>query len=149
VYTPARRPGRGAARAAVGATAVSLAVVAVPAPASAAPTAPYVSEVHYDDTGADSGEFVVLAGGLGDHVLDGDNSDALVGGPGEDVVEGGRQRHAAAGGAGVLRRDPPAPGPVPRLTPSLRGVGRTGSFFCRRAVPSRRPAGATPQRGPR
>ena len=58
MHTPARRPGRGAARAVVGATAVSLAVVALPAPASAAPTAPYVSEVHYDDAGGDSGEFV-------------------------------------------------------------------------------------------
>ena len=58
MYTPARRPGRGATRAAVGATAVSLAVVALPAPASAASAAPYVSEVHYDDAGGDSGEFV-------------------------------------------------------------------------------------------
>ncbi len=47
-----------ARRAALGTAAVSLAVVGLPATASAAPTTPYVSEIHYDDAGADAGEFV-------------------------------------------------------------------------------------------
>ena len=50
--------GRGAARAAVGVTAVTLAVAGLPSVASAAPTAPYVSEIHYDNAGTDAGEFV-------------------------------------------------------------------------------------------
>jgi uncharacterized protein len=57
---PPTRPGRGAARAAVGVTAVSLAVVGLPAVASAAPSEPYTSELHYDDAGADAGEFVEI-----------------------------------------------------------------------------------------
>src|SRR3954447_7852236 len=45
-------------RVAVGAAA-SLAVVAVPAVASAAPpTGPFISEIHYDNAGTDAGEFV-------------------------------------------------------------------------------------------
>jgi Ca2+-binding RTX toxin-like protein len=70
---PSTRPGRGAARAAVGVTAVSLAVVGLPAVASAAPSEPYTSELHYDDA---------LDGGNGD--------DTLVGGPGQDALEQGR-----------------------------------------------------------
>jgi uncharacterized protein len=58
VHPPPGRPGRGATRAAVGVTAVSLAVVGLPTVASAAPTVPYTSEIHYDDAGADTGEFV-------------------------------------------------------------------------------------------
>ncbi|MGY1682049.1 ExeM/NucH family extracellular endonuclease [Geodermatophilus sp. SYSU D01176] len=51
--------GRGAARAAVGVAAVSLAVAGLPIVASAAaPTAPHVSEIHYDNVGTDTGEFV-------------------------------------------------------------------------------------------
>ncbi|MGY1668267.1 ExeM/NucH family extracellular endonuclease [Geodermatophilus sp. SYSU D00696] len=46
-------------RAALGTTAASLAVVGLPTAAVAAPpTAPYVSEIHYDNTGTDAGEFV-------------------------------------------------------------------------------------------
>src|SRR3954470_10947160 len=45
-------------RVAVGAAA-SLAVVAVPSVASAAPpTTPFISEIHYDNAGTDTGEFV-------------------------------------------------------------------------------------------
>ena len=58
MHSPAGPPGRGATRVAVGVTAVSLAVVGLPTVASAAPTAPYTSEIHYDDAGADTGQFV-------------------------------------------------------------------------------------------
>jgi predicted extracellular nuclease len=48
-----------ARRAALGTAAASLAVVGLPAVASAAPpTTPFISEIHYDDAGADAGEFV-------------------------------------------------------------------------------------------
>ncbi|WP_369254643.1 ExeM/NucH family extracellular endonuclease [Geodermatophilus amargosae] len=48
-----------ARRAVLGAAAVSAAVVGLPATASAAPpTTPFISEIHYDDAGTDSGEFV-------------------------------------------------------------------------------------------
>ncbi len=50
-----------ARRAAVGTAAVSLVVVGLPAVASAAPTTPYISEIHYDDAGTDTGEFVEVA----------------------------------------------------------------------------------------
>ncbi|WP_432561266.1 ExeM/NucH family extracellular endonuclease [Kineococcus sp. SYSU DK003] len=58
-----RCPGSRARRAAVGAVAVSLTAFGLPAlaaaPASAAePTVPFVSELHYDNDGTDSGEFV-------------------------------------------------------------------------------------------
>jgi predicted extracellular nuclease len=50
---------RVARRAALGAAAASLAVVAVPAVAAAAPpTTPFLSELHYDNAGTDTGEFV-------------------------------------------------------------------------------------------
>ncbi|SDO54390.1 ExeM/NucH family extracellular endonuclease [Geodermatophilus sp. DSM 45219] len=59
--SPAGGPGRTAARAAVGVTAVSLAVAGLPTVASAAPPAgPYVSEIHYDNAGTDTGEFVEI-----------------------------------------------------------------------------------------
>lgn len=59
MHPPAGRSCRGAARTAVGVTAASLAVVGLPAVASAAPpTEPYVSELHYDNDGTDTGEFV-------------------------------------------------------------------------------------------
>ena len=46
-------------RAALGTAAASLAVVGIPGVASAAPpTTPFVSEIHYDDAGSDTGEFV-------------------------------------------------------------------------------------------
>ena len=48
-----------ARRVALGTAAASLAVAGLPAVASAAPpTAPFVSEIHYDNGGADAGEFV-------------------------------------------------------------------------------------------
>ncbi|SNS59501.1 hypothetical protein SAMN04488107_3098 [Geodermatophilus saharensis] len=47
-----------ARRAALGTAAASLAVVGLPTAASAAPTTPYVSEIHYDNVGDDTGEFV-------------------------------------------------------------------------------------------
>ncbi len=47
-----------ARRAALGTAAASLTVVGLPAVASAAPTTPYISEIHYDDDGTDTGEFV-------------------------------------------------------------------------------------------
>ena len=48
-----------ARRVAVGVLGASLAVVGLPAVAAAAPpTTPYLSEFHYDDAGADTGEFV-------------------------------------------------------------------------------------------
>ena len=48
-----------ARRVALGTAAASLAVVGLPGVASAAPpTTPFVSEIHYDDEGADTGEFV-------------------------------------------------------------------------------------------
>jgi predicted extracellular nuclease len=48
-----------ARRAALGTTAVSLAVVGLPGVASAAPpTTPFISEIHYDNAGTDAGEFV-------------------------------------------------------------------------------------------
>ncbi len=48
-----------ACRAALGTTAVSLAVVGLPGIASAAPpTTPFISEIHYDNAGADVDEFV-------------------------------------------------------------------------------------------
>ncbi|SDX74772.1 hypothetical protein SAMN05661080_01034 [Modestobacter sp. DSM 44400] len=56
------RPGRTrslARRAAIGSAAVSLAVLAVPAVASAAPPGtPFLSELHYDNADTDTGEFV-------------------------------------------------------------------------------------------
>lgn len=59
MHPPAGRPCRGAALAAVGVTAASLAVVGLATVASAAaPTTPYISESHYDTAGADTGEFV-------------------------------------------------------------------------------------------
>ncbi|SNS50857.1 hypothetical protein SAMN06893096_104422 [Geodermatophilus pulveris] len=58
MFSPSGRPGLPAARAAVGLTAASLAVVGLPAVAAAAPATPYISEVHYDDAGDDTGEFV-------------------------------------------------------------------------------------------
>lgn len=45
-------------RAVLGAAAVAVAVVGLPTVASAAPTTPYISEIHYDNTGTDAGEFV-------------------------------------------------------------------------------------------
>jgi uncharacterized protein len=46
-------------RAALGTVAASLAVVGLPTLASAAPaTTPFISEIHYDNTGTDTGEFV-------------------------------------------------------------------------------------------
>ncbi|MFC4692671.1 ExeM/NucH family extracellular endonuclease [Geodermatophilus arenarius] len=50
-----------ARRAALGAAAVAVAVVGLPATASAAaPTAPFISEIHYDNAGADADEFVEI-----------------------------------------------------------------------------------------
>jgi len=59
--TTSRRPTARAVarRAALGTAAASLAVVGLPVPASAAPpSTPFVSEIHYDNAGADTGEFV-------------------------------------------------------------------------------------------
>ena len=48
-----------ARRAALGTLAASVAVVGLPAIAQAAPpTTPFISEIHYDNAGADAGEFV-------------------------------------------------------------------------------------------
>ncbi|HYO37696.1 MAG TPA: ExeM/NucH family extracellular endonuclease [Geodermatophilus sp.] len=48
-----------ARRAALGTATASLAVVGLPAVASAAPpTTPFISEIHYDNAGTDAGEFV-------------------------------------------------------------------------------------------
>ena len=48
-----------ARRAALGTVAASLALVGLPTVAqAAAPTTPFVSEIHYDDTGTDIAEFV-------------------------------------------------------------------------------------------
>jgi predicted extracellular nuclease len=48
-----------ARRAALGTVAASMAVVGLPTLAQAAPpTTPFISEIHYDNTGADTGEFV-------------------------------------------------------------------------------------------
>ena len=47
-----------ARRAALGTAAASLAVVGLPAVASAAPAGPYISEIHYDNASGDVGEFV-------------------------------------------------------------------------------------------
>jgi predicted extracellular nuclease len=49
-----------ARRAALGTLAVSVGVVGLPAAtaSAAAPTAPFISEIHYDNTGTDAGEFV-------------------------------------------------------------------------------------------
>ena len=48
-----------ARRTALGTLAASVAVVGLPAAASAAaPTTPFISEVHYDNSGTDSGEFI-------------------------------------------------------------------------------------------
>ena len=48
-----------ARRAALGTVAASVALVGLPAMAQAAPpTTPFISEIHYDNTGADTGEFV-------------------------------------------------------------------------------------------
>jgi predicted extracellular nuclease len=48
-----------ARRAVLGSVAASIAVVGLPAAAgAAAPTAPFISEIHYDNTGDDAGEFV-------------------------------------------------------------------------------------------
>ena len=56
------RPGSGRAsarRAALGTVAASLAVVGLPTLAhAAAPSTPFISEIHYDNTGTDVGEFV-------------------------------------------------------------------------------------------
>ncbi|MET0763983.1 MAG: ExeM/NucH family extracellular endonuclease [Blastococcus sp.] len=56
------RPGRPRAlarRAALGTVAASVALVGLPTLAqAAAPTSPFISEIHYDNTGADVGEFV-------------------------------------------------------------------------------------------
>ena len=54
-----RSPRAFARRAALGTVAASVAVVGLPTLAQAAPpTTPYISEIHYDNTGADTGEFV-------------------------------------------------------------------------------------------
>ncbi|ABS05078.1 ExeM/NucH family extracellular endonuclease [Kineococcus radiotolerans] len=63
MFLPPGCLGPRARRAAVGAAAVSLTALGLPAiaaaPASAAaPTTPFVSELHYDNAGTDSGEFV-------------------------------------------------------------------------------------------
>jgi uncharacterized protein len=48
-----------ARRAVLGSVAASVAVVGLPAAATAvAPTAPFISEIHYDNAGTDTGEFV-------------------------------------------------------------------------------------------
>ncbi|MGY1796097.1 ExeM/NucH family extracellular endonuclease [Geodermatophilus sp. SYSU D00525] len=47
-----------ARRAALGAAAVAVAVTGLPTAASAAPTTPFISEIHYDNAGDDTGEFV-------------------------------------------------------------------------------------------
>src|SRR3954452_23657805 len=48
-----------ARRAALGTVAASIAVVGMPTPAQAAtPTTPFISEIHSDNAGADTGEFV-------------------------------------------------------------------------------------------
>ncbi len=56
------RPGSGrgiARRAALGTVAASVAVVGLPTTAqAAAPTTPFISEIHYDNAGTDAGEFV-------------------------------------------------------------------------------------------
>ena len=55
----ARTSARRAALGAAAASAAVLAAVAVPAVAAAAPpTTPFISEIHYDNAGADTGEFV-------------------------------------------------------------------------------------------
>jgi hypothetical protein len=52
-------PGALARRAALGTLAASTAIVGLPSIASAAaPTTPFISEIHYDNAGIDSGEFV-------------------------------------------------------------------------------------------
>ncbi|WP_456599382.1 ExeM/NucH family extracellular endonuclease [Blastococcus sp. SYSU DS0616] len=58
--TPPQRRTAGAIarRACLGTAAASVAVVGMPAVAHAAPTAPVISEIHYDNDGADTGEFV-------------------------------------------------------------------------------------------
>ncbi|MCW2578511.1 MAG: Endonuclease/exonuclease/phosphatase [Blastococcus sp.] len=59
--TPSRRRTAGvcARRAALGATAATVAIVGMPLIASAAPpTTPFISEISYDPPGADAGEFV-------------------------------------------------------------------------------------------
>ncbi|SOE03354.1 ExeM/NucH family extracellular endonuclease [Blastococcus haudaquaticus] len=59
--TTSRRPTARAVarRAALGTAAASIAVVGLPTTALAAPpTTPYISEIHYDNAGADTGEFV-------------------------------------------------------------------------------------------
>ncbi|MDP5183029.1 ExeM/NucH family extracellular endonuclease [Blastococcus sp. BMG 814] len=61
-----------ARRTALGTLAASVAVVGLPASASAAPpTAPFISEIHYDDDGTDTGEFVEV------HLPAGTSSDGL------------------------------------------------------------------------
>jgi predicted extracellular nuclease len=50
-----------ARRAALGTVAASMALVGLPTVAqAAAPTTPFISEIHYDNTGADTGEFVEI-----------------------------------------------------------------------------------------
>jgi predicted extracellular nuclease len=63
MFLPPGCPGARARRIAVGAVAVSLTALGLPAVAAApalaaAPTAPFVSELHYDNDGTDVGEFV-------------------------------------------------------------------------------------------
>jgi predicted extracellular nuclease len=59
VLVPLDSPRVLARRAVLGSVAASLAVVGMPTPAqAAAPTSPFVSEIHYDNAGADVGEFV-------------------------------------------------------------------------------------------
>ncbi|MCZ2817950.1 ExeM/NucH family extracellular endonuclease [Modestobacter sp. VKM Ac-2984] len=80
----ARTSARRAALGAAAASAAVLGVVAVPAVAAAAPpTAPFVSEVHYDNTGTDAGEFVEVqlpagttSAGLSVVLYNGSNSSA-------------------------------------------------------------------------
>jgi hypothetical protein len=59
VRVGSRRPLTG--RAALGTLVASLGIVGLPALASAAaPTTPFISEIHYDNAGADVGEFVEI-----------------------------------------------------------------------------------------
>jgi predicted extracellular nuclease len=93
-----------ARRGVLGTLAVSVAVVGLPTLAQAAPPTPFISEIHYDNAGTDSGEFVevefpagtssagwrvVLYNGNGGTVYDAVSRQALpsVTGPGVSVMD--------------------------------------------------------------
>ncbi|SEL91734.1 hypothetical protein SAMN04515665_12322 [Blastococcus sp. DSM 46786] len=147
-----------ARRTALGTLAASVAVVGLPAVASAAPpTTPFLSEIHYDNDGTDTGEFVEVhlpAGttseGLSVVLYNGSNGavyatlplpvvDAPAGGPAVVVVESEGVQNGAPDGVALVRGTEvleflsyegsltAAGGPAAGLTSTDIGVSEGGS----------------------